>query len=154
MVMLHKIPPEKNEEYNEFPLASQIGFIHAMPEDDFDIATATITDVGFLGLFPKQIYQTLLHYSREMERCSATFGKEIMKLIDNIIATFVNRPVTMQKVINILLAQYKNQLAKTEREDEISNADENGNEILKTIDSQETSEETIKDNNLQSPVVR
>ena len=89
-----------------------------------------------------------------MERCSATFGKEIMKLIDNLIAAFVYRPVTMQKVINILLAQYKNQLAKTEREDEISNADENGNEILKTIDSQETSEETIKDNNLQSPVVR
>jgi hypothetical protein len=47
-----------------------------------------------------------------MERCSATFGKEIMKLIDNLIAAFVYRPVTMQKVINILLAQYKNQLQK------------------------------------------
>jgi hypothetical protein len=88
--------------------------------------------VGFLGLFPKQIYQTRLHYSREMERCSATFGKEIMKLIDNLIAAFVYRPVTMQKVINILPAQYKNQLAETEREDEISNADENSNDILKT----------------------
>jgi hypothetical protein len=32
-----------------------VGFIHLINENDFDIAAATIVDVGFLGLFPKAI---------------------------------------------------------------------------------------------------
>jgi len=29
----------------------QLGFIHSIPEYDFDFASAPITDVGFLGIF-------------------------------------------------------------------------------------------------------
>jgi hypothetical protein len=53
LVLLCKLSPSKLEEYQKYPLSSQLGFIHAIPEDDFDIASATITNVGFLGFFPK-----------------------------------------------------------------------------------------------------
>jgi hypothetical protein len=36
-------------------LFAQLGFINAILEEEFDIAIATITDIGFLGFSPKLI---------------------------------------------------------------------------------------------------
>jgi hypothetical protein len=54
-VLLNRSPAEKLQDYNNYPLPYKLGFIHSIPEEDFDMATATITDVGFMGLFPKQL---------------------------------------------------------------------------------------------------
>jgi hypothetical protein len=58
-VLLNKLPRSKLHEYDRFPLSSQLGFLHAIPEEDLAMSTAAITDVGFLGLFPKKIFQVL-----------------------------------------------------------------------------------------------
>jgi len=58
-VLLYNLPSNKLEQYDTFPLMSQLGFLHAIPEDQLDISTATITDVGFLGLFPKRILRAV-----------------------------------------------------------------------------------------------
>jgi hypothetical protein len=42
-------------ENNKYPLFAQLGFINAILEEEFDIAIATITDIGFLGFSPKLI---------------------------------------------------------------------------------------------------
>jgi len=60
----------KLDEYNKCPLSAQLGFIHAIPEEEFDIATATIIDAGFLGFFSKKIFQMLRKYDREMDGSS------------------------------------------------------------------------------------
>ena len=72
LVCLKKLPPSKITDFQQFPLCSQLGFIPAIPEEDFDIATATVTDVGFLGFFPKRIYQELRRYTREIENSTPT----------------------------------------------------------------------------------
>jgi len=54
-ILLNKIPAERLYGYDKYPLAHRVGFIHLINENDFDIAAATIVDVGFLGLFPKAI---------------------------------------------------------------------------------------------------
>lgn len=59
LVLQHRLPPSTLTDYDSFPLMAQLGFIHAISEENFDIATATIIDVGFLGLFPKTILQAL-----------------------------------------------------------------------------------------------
>jgi hypothetical protein len=48
-------------------LSIHLGFIHAIPEEDFDISTATVLDVGFLGIFPKLLFQTLCNYCNEIK---------------------------------------------------------------------------------------
>jgi hypothetical protein len=60
----------KLDEYSKCPLSAQLGFIHAIPEEEFDIATATIINAGFLGFFPKKIFQMLRKYDREMDASS------------------------------------------------------------------------------------
>jgi len=101
-VLLHRLPIEKLEEFNNFPLIAQIGLIHAIPEDAFDVAAATITEMSFLGLFPKNVFHILWSYQR------SNSGSE--KLVDDIINAFVYRPITMQKVIHILIGPFKKQL--------------------------------------------
>jgi hypothetical protein len=50
-----------------YPLAFRIGFIHLIPEKDFDLTQVTITNVGYLGLFPKAILQALAQYAKWVE---------------------------------------------------------------------------------------
>jgi hypothetical protein len=66
-VLLNLLPPDKLQEYDKYPLAFRLGFIHSFAEKDFNIATASITDVGYLGLFPKPILQTLYQYARDIK---------------------------------------------------------------------------------------
>jgi hypothetical protein len=54
MVLLKKLNPSKLDEFDKYPLAAQLGFIHAIPEEEFNMATITIVDVTFLGFFPKK----------------------------------------------------------------------------------------------------
>jgi len=74
---------------------------------DFDIASdATIMDVGYLGLFPKSMLQTLLQYTRHL----TNNGKEkrfYTALIDNLITAFIYRPITIQNVIQIMMVKEK-----------------------------------------------
>jgi hypothetical protein len=63
LVLQHRLPPSTLTDYDSFPLMAQLGFIHAISEENFGIATATIIDVGFLGLFPKTILQVLRWYN-------------------------------------------------------------------------------------------
>jgi hypothetical protein len=107
-VLLQRLPPAKLEEYIRFPLSAQLGFIHAIPEDTYDIATASITEVSFIGLFPKQIYHVLRSYGKQHPAIAAEFNN----LIEDLISAFVYQPLTMQKVIHILIARQKEILAQ------------------------------------------
>jgi hypothetical protein len=64
-VLLKKVPAEKIQEYHTDPLTFQLGFIHSLSEDEFNIAT--ITDVGFLGLIPKALLHILYQYPKEIK---------------------------------------------------------------------------------------
>jgi len=71
LVLLHKLDQIFLEEYDKCPLKLQLGFIPAISEEEFNIATVTIIDVGFLGFFPKKlIFQALRKYDSEIQRCS------------------------------------------------------------------------------------
>jgi hypothetical protein len=63
-VLLNKLPADKLDEFIRFPWSSQLGFIRAIPEQDLNTATATITDVGFIGSFPKIIFQAMCRYQQ------------------------------------------------------------------------------------------
>ena len=63
------------EIFFQFPLSSQLEFILTIPEEDFDILTTIITGVGFLGLFPKMIFEMFQNYGREMEQCQDTYWR-------------------------------------------------------------------------------
>jgi len=76
---MHKLLVEKVDEYDNFPLMVQLGFIHAIPEDDFDIASATIMDISFLGLFPKEIFQAMRKYGYKYEKSNQS--EEIYALV-------------------------------------------------------------------------
>ena len=102
------------EEYRSFPPSAQLGFIYAIPEDTYDIATASITEVSFIGLFPKQIYHVLRSYGKQHPAIAAEFNN----LIEDLISAFVYRPLTMQKVVHILIARQKEILAQYEEDDE------------------------------------
>jgi hypothetical protein len=85
-----------------------LGFNQAIPEEDFDTATATATviDLSFLGLFPKQIFQALRKYEMEIMRFNSAGDSEFWMLFHNLIAAIIYRPITIQKVIHIMLAQH------------------------------------------------
>jgi hypothetical protein len=112
-VLLHKLPMEKLTEFDNFPLMSQLGFLHAIPEDQFDIASATIIDISFLGLFPKKIFQVLQNYGRS---CNSSYQATFQTLINELITAFIYRPITIQKVIHILTTQKKTELDSVSRE--------------------------------------
>jgi len=123
----------------KYPLSSQLGFIHAIPEDDFDIASATITDVGFLGFFPKLIFLALRRCDTEIQRFSAVNITEFKSLVDNLIAAFFYRPIAIQKVIHILLAKHKSMLTNTAINDNEENLrSDNDNPGLSTMNTSAT----------------
>jgi hypothetical protein len=95
-VHLSRLPVEKIQDYNNYPLSYKLGFIHSIPEEDFDMVTATITDVGFMGLFPKQLLQILAKYANDIKKSNQD-NDEFISLIDNLVTAFIYRPITMQK---------------------------------------------------------
>ena len=108
-VHLNRLPPKKLAEYDRFPLTSQLGLIHAIPEHELDMATATVMDVVFLGLFPKHIYKELQAYARELERQKES-DDEFTTLFEWLVTTVIFRAITIQKVVQILLSGYKKYL--------------------------------------------
>lgn len=124
-IFLQWLPCSKINDFDNFPLSSQLGFIHAIPEQEFTIGKANITDVGFLGLFPKQIFQTLRTYAKEIEQSnedSTTFH-----VLQNwLISAFIYRPIMIQKMIHILLAAFKKYLEKLDKR-HAESADNNRN---------------------------
>jgi len=105
-VILGRLPGRKLREYEEYPLAHRIGFMHVISEDELDIGSATITDVGFLGLFPKKILECLKQYAEEVGRANQD-KEEYMKCVTNLITAFVYRPLAIQKVIQIMTTEKK-----------------------------------------------
>ncbi len=113
LVLLNKIPAIKTQEYNLYPFSHQLGFIHLIPEEEFDIATATIVDVGFLGLFPKVLLQVLCKYGREIKRLNQD-NSEFMALVEELITAFIYRPITLQKIIQLMVTKMKDYLETSE----------------------------------------
>jgi hypothetical protein len=123
---MHKLLVEKVDEYDNFPLMVQLGFIHAIPEDDFDIASATIMDISFLGLFPKEIFQAMHKYGYKYEKSNQS--EEIQgfySLVDALITAFVYWPITLQKVIHILIAKRKAEIDLTDNEQDSTHISSN-----------------------------
>jgi len=109
------VPAEKLQEFDQFSLSFRLGFIHSLPENDFDIGSARISDVGYAGFFPKAILHELHRYAREI-RNSNEDDTEFVTLIENLTTAFVYRPIAVQKIIHVLLADAKAQLLQLEIE--------------------------------------
>ena len=103
--LLHQLPVSLAQQYNKYPLAHRLGFIHCIPEHQLDLALATITDVAFLGLFPKQLLQILHRYAYTIQ--SPSHKEQYQQLVYMLITSFVYRPIILQKVIHIMLAKQK-----------------------------------------------
>jgi len=106
-VLLNRILSSKIRDYDSFPLAHRLGFIHSLPEGDFDVASANITDVGFLGLFPKSLLQILYQYAREVDK-SGHNKDEFLTLVNKLVTAFIYRPIVIQKTTQIMLSKMKN----------------------------------------------
>jgi len=113
-VLLNKLPQSKLLDYDKYPLTFRIGFIHSIPEKDFDLTQATITDVGYLGLFPKAILQALGQYAKWVEQQQHNKA-DFLKIIDKLFTAFIYRLITIQKVIQILVTNEKNKLDSGEQ---------------------------------------
>jgi len=142
-VLLDVLPAEKFQEYNRFPLAHRLGLIHSIPEDDFCMAKATITDLIYLGLIPKDLIHEMQSYAQGIRTSQSDDDKNtFLRLIDQLITAIIYRPATMQKVIQIMLTKEKQDI-----EMECSGYMNNTN----TQDSSETagrsSRDTIPPNN-------
>jgi hypothetical protein len=107
-VFTGRIPATKIQEYEAYPFAHKLGLIQSIPEDEFSVETATIIDMGFIGLFPKTILYILHQYANTIKR---TFNEEdsksFIKLMENLLTAFIYRPVVIQKVIQLMLCHYK-----------------------------------------------
>jgi hypothetical protein len=104
-VLMQQVPAKKIQDYERFPLAYGIGMIHSIPEDHFQLATATIIDVGYLGLLPKGLIQVLQGYTQELKHARLMHEHRFMELTDKLIMAFIHRPITIQKTIQIMLAK-------------------------------------------------
>jgi len=109
-ILLNKLPIEKAQDYQKFPLSYRAGFIHSIPEEDFDVSTATIIDVGFLGILPKPILSTLHQYGKDIERTSGD-SSEFETLITQMHNAFIYRPITIQKVIQLLITKEQQKIS-------------------------------------------
>lgn len=87
-IATHRLPAEKLHEFDQFPLSHRLGFIHSLPEEDFDIGSARITDVGYAGFFPKAILHDLHRYARKI-RNSNEDNTELVALIENLTTAFI-----------------------------------------------------------------
>jgi hypothetical protein len=99
VALLERIPEEKINDYNKYPLSHRIGFIHSLMEKDFDMAFATIIDVGFLGLFPKPILYILNQYSKTLMEDN-TNKSEFLRLVEKLVTAFVYWPISIQKLFS------------------------------------------------------
>jgi len=79
-ILLNKFPAEKLQDYDKYPYAHRLGFIHLIMESAFDSSTATILDVGFLGFFPKSILQCLHQYAHEVAKTGLLSCRKTFKL--------------------------------------------------------------------------
>jgi hypothetical protein len=104
-VLMQQVPAEKIHDYERFPLAYGIGMIHSIPKDHFQLATATIIDVGYLGLLPKGLIQVRQGYTQELKHARSMHEHRFMELTDKLITAFIYRPITIQKTIQIMLAK-------------------------------------------------
>jgi len=116
-VLLSRIPAKKLREYVKYPLAFRIGFIHSILEKEFDIASTTITDIGFLGLFPKSLLQILYRYANKIENHNND-KDEFVTLIEKLITAFIYRPVTLQKIIQILISSKKSEIQNEQQNEQ------------------------------------
>jgi hypothetical protein len=105
-ILLNKFPAEKLQDFDKYPYAHRLGFIHLIMESEFDIATATILNAGFFGLFPKSILQCLHQYAREVAKTNHD-KDNFMSLVNDLFTAFVYRPIVMQKVIQIIISKQK-----------------------------------------------
>jgi len=134
LVHLHKLPQSKLQEYDQFPLASQLGFIQAIPEADYNIASATITDVGFLGLFPIKIFQELRYYAKEIEHRTPAESTEFLRLFDQLICSFIYRPITIQKIIHFLISKHRSGIVKlAKRREAAASTPASTNDLTNTL---------------------
>mmetsp|Transcript_18768 Transcript_18768/g.26603 ORF Transcript_18768/g.26603 Transcript_18768/m.26603 type:complete len:667 (+) Transcript_18768:896-2896(+) len=158
LVCLKQLPLTKTKDYEQFPLCCQFGFIPAIPEGVFDTALATVTDVGFLGFFPKRVYQELRRYAREIESSTPSESPEFTSLFDELIDAFIYRPATIQRAIHFLIAKHTNGIEKLAKRRE-AKAQSEMNEIPSgppenTTNSNEQEETPIMSQSLRSQVKR
>ncbi len=109
-ILLNRLPASKIQDYRRFPLASKLGIIHHIPEESFSMATATIIDVGFMGLFPKALLQVLRSYAQNVRRTRPNMQQKFEALTNALISAFIYRTITMQQVIQIMLAKERKNL--------------------------------------------
>jgi len=143
-VLLNRLPAEKPQDYNNYPLSYKLGFIHSIPEEDFDMVTATITDVGFMGMFPKQLLHILAKCVNDIKKSNQD-NDEFISLIDNLVTAFIYRPIMMQKVIQILVTRRKNLLYPTEQEGSIQSTKHKNRELLRSIPMDQSTLSVIED---------
>ena len=115
LIANQELPADKLLEFDQFPLSSRLGFIHALPEQEFDIGSAPITDVAYSGFFPKAIIRELHHYARAIRTSNEDYA-EFITLIENLPTAVIYKPFLVQKVIHILLADAKALLQLLEQE--------------------------------------
>lgn len=106
-IMVNNIPAKKLMEYDRFPLAHRAGLIHSIPEEILSIDSATITDVNFLGLFPKSSLSVLRSYKNQLKK---DLPSDFNKLIAGLIPTVIYWPLTIQRIIHYILAAIKLQI--------------------------------------------
>jgi len=110
-----------------------VGFIHLINENEFDIAAATIVDVGFLGLFPKAILQCIYKYANQMEKTKHD-KEHYMSLVNDLITAFVYRRIVMQKVIHIMLSKQKSKIENGRQVGELPIHNDDFTEYTTTIE--------------------
>ena len=108
-----QLQPEKLDEYNKWPLSHRAGLIHSIAEEKFDLGSATIFDVVYLGLVPKAILQPIYKFQSKLPHNGAQENSimEMQAHVNMLITSLVWRPLIVQKVVNYLLAHEKNQLS-------------------------------------------
>jgi len=79
------------------------------------MALSTIMDVGFIVLFPKPLLPILNQYAKDIRK-SDQENDEFLSLINNLVTAFLYRPITIQKVIQMLISRKKTLLNSEEQE--------------------------------------
>ena len=131
---MDKLPPEKLQEYDAFPLAHRAGLIHSIAEEDLSIETATIIDVTFLGLFPKSLLEVLQKYKNGLKQDAQP---EFDFLIRGLVSAVIYRAITIQHIFQYLLVAIKLQIETDcqKRQEALSTNDEKEPELCSSIHS-------------------
>jgi len=146
-VLLNMVPAKKLREYDKYPSAFQIGFVHSILKKEFDIASATITDIGFLGISPKALLQVLYRYANKIEKNNN--GKnEFVTLIEKLITAFMYRSITLQKTVHIFISSKKSEI---QNEQDNANFEFNNNEESDSMSIQDFRENIHSEKFFYSP---